>query len=549
MGSMEVTNKKPAYSPGFLLTFFKLLLKIRRGFNQKLLVMVVHMDDPLLEVKGVHKTFDGVVHALKGVDLEARENEIVGVVGENGAGKSTLMKILVGVYTPDKGELFHKGRSIPFPKNPKEAAKRGISIVYQENGVIPWLRVYQFLFLGHEDKYVKFMRLQTDIMRQQAREILEELHVVCNVDAFMHELPLSTQKMIEIARAILGVRLEREDGSTTPIIILDEPTSPLTDEERRELFKDLIGMKKNASFIFISHIIPEVMEFTDRVYVLRDGNLVAHYDLSREKMTEEDLFRAIVGRKSSEYVSSFEVGEVSTREVLLSAENLTKTGHYYDISFELRKGTCIGFFGPSGSGKTQIIRTIAGLMSYDDGELMVKNNVLKADELPHERLMRGIGYFSGETGKELFLNWSIAKNISIINIAKVIGKFIPVIRFRSEKEMAERIVEKLEIKAPSVTTDCYSLSGGNKQKVSVGKWLERNPEILLLDDPTIGIDVGAREDIYKVLLEMKKRGISMILVSDEPKEYFILCDKIMFVLDGKVHKIMGPEEFRKVMST
>ncbi|UCB46916.1 MAG: sugar ABC transporter ATP-binding protein [Spirochaetota bacterium] len=507
------------------------------------------MNDKLLEVKEVYKTFDGVVQALKGVTIEARKNEIVGVVGENGAGKSTLMKILVGVYSPDSGELYHKEKLVPFPRNPKEAAKRGISIVYQENGVIPWLRVYQFLFLGHEDQYIKLLKLQMDRMKEQAREILSELHVECKVDAFMHELPLSTQKMVEIARAILGVRLESENAETTPIIILDEPTAPLTDEECKDLFKDLLKMKKNASFIFISHIIPEVMEYTDRVHVLRDGNLVAQYDLSKEKMTEEDLFRAIVGRKSSEYISRTEDREALSKELVLSANNLTKRGHFYDVSFDLHRGECVGFFGPAGSGKGRIIRTIAGLMNYDKGELKAKDQELKADELPHVRLARGIGYFSGETGKELFLNWSIAKNISIINMEKILGKVLPVIQFKAEKKMAEKIAEKLEIKAQSVSSECYSLSGGNKQKVSVGKWLERNPDILLLDDPTIGIDVGSREDIYEVLLEMKKNGISMILVSDEPKEYSILCDRIMFVMDGRIQKVIGPEEFRKVIST
>jgi ribose transport system ATP-binding protein len=511
--------------------------------------MVKPMEDALLEVKGVFKTFDGVVHALNGVSINARAHEIVGVVGENGAGKSTLMKILVGVYTPDKGEMYHKGKSVPFPRNPKEAAMRGISIVYQENGVIPWLRVHQFLFLGHEEKYIKFMKLQSDRMKEKACEILEELHVACNVDAFMHELPLSTQKMVEIARAILGVRLESEDGDTIPIIILDEPTAPLTDEERKKLFRDLLKMKKNATFFFISHIIPEVMEFTDSVHVLRDGNLVAQYDFSKGKMTEEDLFRAIVGRKSSEYISRVEERRVSSGEVVLSAKNLTKQGHFYDISFELNKGTCVGFFGTSGSGKSKIIRTIAGLENFDMGELTVKGQELKTGELPHVRLGKGIGYFSGETGKELFLNWTIAKNVSIINMEKILGKVFPVIRFRAERSMAERIVGKLEIKAPGVGTDCYALSGGNKQKVSVGKWLERNPGILLLADPTIGIDVGAREDIYEVLLEMKKSGISMILVSDEPKEYSILCDRIMFVMEGRIQKVLDSKEFRQVMST
>jgi ribose transport system ATP-binding protein len=264
--------------------------------------MGMPIDTSLLEVRGVSKTFDGVVRALDDVSITVYPNEIVGVVGENGAGKSTLMKILVGVYAPDKGELYYAGNQIPFPKNPKEAATRGISTVYQEHGVIPLLKVYQFLLLGHEEKYVKFSRLQTDRMKKHSREILEELHVKCDVDSFMHELPLSTQKMVEIVRAILSVRLAQGDNHATSIIILDEPTAPLTIEERRELFSDLLEMKKNASFIFVSHIIPEVMEFTDRVHVLRDGKLVAHYDLSQEKITEEDLFKAIVGREFSETI-------------------------------------------------------------------------------------------------------------------------------------------------------------------------------------------------------------------------------------------------------
>jgi len=511
--------------------------------------MVTPMDAPLLEVKGVSKTFDGVVRALDDVSIAVRQNEIVGVVGENGAGKSTLMKILVGVYSPDKGELYYRGSKVPFPRNPKEAAKRGISVVYQEKGVIPLLKVYQFLFLGHEDKYVKLSTLQIDNMKKQAREMLEELHVKCDVENFMYELPLPTQKMVEIARAILSARLERGDADVTPIIILDEPTAPLTIEERRELFSDILEMKKNASFIFVSHIIPEVMEFTDRVHVLRDGKLVAHYDLSQEKITEEDLFRAIVGRESSEYISKPEVKGVVSEEVVLTAKNLTKNGCYYDISFDLHQGECIGIFGPAGSGKSEIIETIAGRISFEGGGLIVRGQKVKANELPHFRLGRGIGYFSGEIGKELFLNWPITKNISIVNIERILlRKLIPVISFNAEKKMAERIVKRLRIRAPSVNTDCYSLSGGSKQKVSVGKWLERNPDILLLEDPTIGIDVGAREDIYETALEMKKSGISMILVSDDPKEYSMLCDQIMFIKDGRIQKVLSPEEFGKVMA-
>jgi ribose transport system ATP-binding protein len=508
--------------------------------------MATPIDTPLLEVRGVSKTFDEVVHALDDVSISVYPNEIVGVVGENGAGKSTLMKILVGVYAPDKGELYYGGRQIPFPKNPKEAATRGISTVYQEKGVIPLLRVYQFLLLGHEENYVKFSRLQTDRMKKHAREILEELHVKCDVESFMHELPLSTQKMVEIVRAILSVRLAQGDDHGTSIIILDEPTAPLTIEERRELFSDLLEMKKNASFIFVSHIIPEVMEFTDRVHVLRDGRLVAHYDLSQEKITEEDLFKAIVGRESLETIYKPEVERVVSEEVVLAAKNLTKHGCYYDVSFDLHKGECLGIFGPAGSGKSEIIRTIAGLMRFGEGNLIIKGQEVKADEDPHVRLVKGIGYFSGETGKELFLNWPITKNISLVNIEKTIRKPLPVISFSAERRMAQKVMDELRIRAPSVNTDCYSLSGGNKQKVSVGKWVERSPAILVLEDPTIGIDVGAREDIYETIMEMKRSGISMILVSDDPKEYSALCDQIMYIREGRMQGVLSPEEFEEV---
>lgn len=507
------------------------------------------IDASIVEIKGVSKTFDGVVHALDDVSMVIRKNEIVGVVGENGAGKSTLMKIMVGVYPPDNGEWYYRGIKVPFPKNPKEAAKRGISIVYQEKGVIPCLKVYQFLLLGHEDKYVKISKLNTDKMRKHAREILEEFHVKCDVENFMYELSLSTQKMVEIARAILSVRLEYEGDDIAPIIILDEPTAPLTIEERRELFSDILNMKKNASFIFVSHIIPEVMEFTDRVYVLRDGKMVIHYDLSEEKVTEEDLFRVIVGKESSEYTYKSEIKRVVSEETVLTVKNLTNNGCYYDISFDLHKGECIGIFGTAGSGKSEIINTIAGLTSFEEGTLIVKSQEVKTKEHPSVRLARGIGYFSGETGKELFLNWPITKNISIINIEKILRKFIRVISFNSEKQMAEKIVQRMRIKTPSVNADCYSLSGGSKQKVSVGKWVERSPDILLLEDPTIGIDVGARNDIYETILEMKKSGISMILVSNEPKEYSMLCDKIISIKGGRIQKVLSPERFKQVMTT
>jgi ribose transport system ATP-binding protein len=216
--------------------------------------MVNKTGAPILRVKNVSKTFGGVVCALDDVGLEVYPNEIVGVVGENGAGKTTLMKILVGIHAPDRGEWEHNGVVVPFPRNPKEAARKGISIVYQEKGVIPSIKAYQFLFLGNEEKHERRWGLQIGKMKQHAREILEEFHVQCNIEDFMYDLPLSTQKMVEICKAVLRIRLEQNRDTTDSVIILDEPTAPLTLEERRGMLSEILRMKSNTSFVYVTHI-------------------------------------------------------------------------------------------------------------------------------------------------------------------------------------------------------------------------------------------------------------------------------------------------------
>jgi ABC-type sugar transport system ATPase subunit len=388
--------------------------------------------------------------------------------------------------------------------------------------------------------------LQVKKMKEYASEILKEFRINCSIEDNMYDLPLSTQKMIEIARAIVSLRLEHGDGAEL-VIILDEPTAPLTIEEREELFKQIIHMKKSVSFVFVSHIMHEVMEFTDRVHVLRDGKEVAEFDMSKEKVSEETLFKVIAG-KDSTGLKRAKIPKEIHGDVVLEAINLTKNGSYYDASLTLRKGECLGIFGSAGAGQSEIIRTIAGLQNFDNGELIISGRHVKAKELPHTRLARGIGYFSGETGKELFLNWSIAKNVTILNISKIIWKFFRVINFKAEKRLAENIISNLKIKTPSANAACYSLSGGNKQKVSVGKWFERNPDIFLLENPTIGIDVGAREDIYEAIFNMKERGISMILVSDDPKEYSFLCERIIYVRSGRISEVLSVKEFNEVIS-
>jgi ribose transport system ATP-binding protein len=510
--------------------------------------MVNKSGTPILRVKDISKTFGGVVCALDDVSLEVYPNEIVGVVGENGAGKTTLMKILVGIHTPDRGEWEHNGVIVPFPRNPKEAARKGISIVYQEKGVIPSLKVYQFLFLGNEEKYSGRGGLQIGRMKKHAREILEEFHIQCGIEDFMYNLPLSTQKMVEIAKAVLSIRLEQNRDTTDSVIILDEPTAPLTIEERRGLLGEILRMKSNTSFVYVTHIMREVMEYMDEVVVLRDGKRVGSFDMSAQKVTEADLSSAIVGREVLEQRGEKRLPSEGG-EVVLSAKDITTRGCFYDISFDLHRGECIGLFGPAGSGKSEIIRTLAGLRSRDSGRLLVLGREAKPGEPSHKRLSRGVGYFSGDTANELLHDWPITKNISLLNISKVVGKVLRFLRFKAEKAMASKIVEQLRIRTPGVTTLISSLSGGSKQKVNVGKWFEKNPAILLLEDPTIGIDVGSRQDIYQAVLAMKRKGMSMILVSDDLKEYSTLCDGILLMKQGRVTERISAEQLSEVLKT
>jgi ABC-type sugar transport system ATPase subunit len=507
--------------------------------------------NPILELKNVSKTFNGIIHALDDVSMAVGEKQMASVVGENGAGKSTLMKILVGLHQPDAGELYYRGVKVPFPKGPSEAMRRGISIVYQEKGVIPHLKVWQFLLLGCENEFSKFSKLETKKMKEFGRELLDELHLTRYLEDYMYELPPSKQKLVEVVRAFLNIKLMCRDPTVTPIIILDEPTSPLEIEEREELLNYITEMKKESTFIFVSHIISEVISFSDIIYVLRDGKIVAYHDQPKE-VSEEELFKEIVGRTPSDFTAKYMPyleGKIE-KEVVMSCRNVTAKGYFYDCSFDLHKGECIGFFGPIGSGKSEILKSIYGLMDFDEGTLIVKGKEIGRNEPPHAKIKKGVGYFSGDPTKELFLQWSIAKNISIINLKDIINKVlkvIPTISFSAEKLLAENVVKKLNIKVPNVGVDCYSLSGGTKQKVSIGRWLQKFPEIFMLEDPTVGIDVGTREEIYETLLEMKKNGISMILVSDDPKEYAILCDRIFFLRNGKIEKVLSNSEFRQVM--
>lgn len=502
---------------------------------------------PVLEARSVSKTFDGTIRALQDVSVAIHEGEIVGVLGENGAGKSTLMKILGGVYPPDQGEWVYRGQRESFPSNPAEAAERGVAVVHQEQGIVPALKVFEYLFLGHEEvKRGGGRILDTAAMREQSEEILREFGIDVDADAFLYEVPPAAQKMIEIARAVALIRRKKSSASRYPIVILDEPTAPLSPEERELLFGYLEGLKSRSSFVLVTHNLNEVIRLCDRVYVLRDGREVARYSIHEDQVTERDLITAVAGARASETVAQPGSTVAPDAAVVLEVRHLTRARAYTDISFELRAGECVGLYGPKGCGKAEVLRTLAGLLPFDEGLLEIHGQAARPGEGVPARLQKGVGYFTGELERELFFNLPVAANVSMVNLAQITQR-LGFLKLGAEREMALRVIERLRVKAAQPHGSCRSLSGGNKQKVSLGRWLERRPKILLLENPTIGVDVGARQEIYQALLEMKREGIALVLVSDDTKEYVTLCDRVVFMRDGKAERSLDGVAFAEVV--
>lgn len=504
---------------------------------------------PVLEARSVSKTFDGTIRALQDVSVAIYEGEIVGVLGENGAGKSTLMKILGGVHPPDEGEWIYRGRKESFPSNPAEAAERGVAVVHQEQGIIPALKVFEYLFLGHEElKHAGARILDAAAMRAQSVELLREFDIDVDADAFLYEVPPAAQKMIEIARAVSLIRRKKSSPERYPIVILDEPTAPLSPEERELLFGYLESLKSRSSFVLVTHNLGEVIRLCDRVYVLRDGREVARYAVREDQVTERDLITAVAGARVSEAADQPRGTVAPDAPVVLQVRGLTRARSYSGISFELRAGECVGLYGPKGCGKAEVVRTLAGLLAFDAGSLEIHGQPARPREGVPVRLQKGVGYFTGELERELFFNLPVAANVSMVNLNKIARK-LGLLKLGDEREMARRVIERLRVKAAHPHGSCRSLSGGNKQKVSLGRWLERRPRILLLENPTIGVDVGARQEIYQALLEMKREGIALILVSDDTKEYVTLCDRVVFMRDGKAERSLDGVAFAEVVAS
>lgn len=484
------------------------------------------MNEVVLDVRNVSKSFPGV-QALDNINLQIRQHEIVGLVGENGAGKSTLLKILIGAYQPEEGEIIIRGKPARI-SSVKDAEEYGLAMVFQEPLLLPNLSVRENIFLGNEENFLRFGVINWKAMDEQVLKQLKKLDLTLDPRSYIYNLSFATRQMLELARA-----LSLEDRTNfEPIIILDEPTTVLEKAEIKLLFDKIIQLKEHASLVFVSHHLEEILEITDRIYVFKDGRNVAELKTSETDISE--LHRLMVGRElKGEY---YRLGKqtLPSEEIVLKVEDLSKKGSYSEVNFELHKGEIIGFAGVLGSGREGVCRAIAGVERQDAGRIQIEGKNLQPGS-PSAAIKSGIGYVPQERGVEgLVLYLSIGPNITLPDLSSVFRRGF--LSHKAERELAENWIRLMSIKAPGPDTLCLNLSGGNQQKVVVSKWLATKVKVFVLDHPTRGIDVGAKEEVYELIRELAAQGIAFLLIADTLEETIGLSNVIFTMKDGKITK-------------
>ncbi|OGO37071.1 MAG: ABC transporter ATP-binding protein [Chloroflexi bacterium RBG_16_56_8] len=485
----------------------------------------------MLEVRNISKSFPGV-KALDHVNLQVRKNEIVGLVGENGAGKSTLLKILIGAYQADEGELLVGGESVR-PRSVKEASDYGLAMVFQEQSLLSNLAVRENIFLGNEEPFLRFGVINWKKMDQAARVQLKKVELDLDPATYTDTLNFATRQMVELAR----VMTLEDRTSRHPIIILDEPTTVLENNEVKLLFERLRSLKERASIIFVSHHLDEILEISDRVYIFKDGKNIA------ERKTREthvgELHRLMVGRElKGEYYRESKQATPGD-DVVLSIQHLTKKGAYHDVTFDLRRGEIIGLAGVLGSGREEVCRTVAGIVVPDSGQVCLGDFQLPFGR-PAAAIKAGIGYVPQDRGSEGLITYlSIGPNITLPSLGQVVRRGF--LDLRHEKNMTVEWINRLGIKTPGPDALCLNLSGGNQQKVVLAKWLASQVKIFVLDHPTRGVDVGAKEDVYELVRALAQQGIAMLLISDTLDETIGLSNAILTMKDGRItQRIAAP---------
>ena len=476
----------------------------------------------VLRTKELTKKFPGVV-ALNKVDFKLREGEIHALVGENGAGKSTFSKILAGTYYPSYGEIYLNEKRVNI-KNPLEALNLGIGMVYQERDLVPCFTATENIFLGQEMLHSGFLR--TDVMREKVINLMQEIGVDVPIDIPINELRPSDQQVIEILKIMLLKPL---------IMILDEPTSSLTEKETTAFFNLLKSIKKKVSIIFISHCLEEVFEISDQITVLRDGEKIGTVDT--KEISHKEIVKMMVDREIKDL---YPKEKIPMGKVMLEISDL-RADKLKEISLKVRKGEIVGLAGMVGSGRTELVETIFGLRKLKKGQIML-NDQQVFPNCPSAMIKKGVFLIPEDRRTAgLIPNMNVSENLSIAHLSKVCSGWL--ISNYQEKGLAQDLVKKFNIKVSDISQQINILSGGNQQKVVIGKWLAEKAKLLLMDEATAGIDVGAKREIYKIMMNLAKGGVAIIFTSSDLPELIGICDHIYVLNQGRITAEFNRENF------
>ncbi|WP_250454124.1 sugar ABC transporter ATP-binding protein [Caballeronia sp. ATUFL_M2_KS44] len=474
---------------------------------------------PLISVDKLSKRFPGV-RALHEVKFDLMPGEVHALMGENGAGKSTLMKILAGVYSRDSGDMFVDGQPVEFT-SPREAQALGIGIIHQELHLMNHLTVAQNIFIGREPRKLMGLLLDEDKLNEAARDILSRMHVNLDPRTIVGTLTVASQQMVEIAKAL---------SFDSRVLIMDEPTSALNDAEIAELFRIIRQLRdRGVGIVYISHKMDELEQISDRVTVLRDGEYVA--TVSTRETSVDTIIGMMVGRTLTD-LTSF-LGGSEQGDVALDVRHLNAGPLVRDVSFTLRKGEILGFAGLMGAGRTEVARAVFGADPIESGEIIVKGAKAHIKQ-PSDAVARGIGYLSEDRKRfGLATGMDVESNIVMSNLGKFLwaGMFLRRMRIRKS---ASHFIGLLAIRTPSPTQPVRLLSGGNQQKIVIAKWLERDCDVLFFDEPTRGIDVGAKSEIYRLLRALAGQGKAIVMISSELPEILRMSDRIVVMCEGRI---------------
>lgn len=473
------------------------------------------MSKYILELKGITKIFPGV-KALDDVQFQLKSGEIHALMGENGAGKSTFIKVITGVHQAEEGQMFLDGKEVHF-KGPLDARAAGIAAIYQHVTSYPHLTVAENIFMGHEKLKRGF--IQWPEMNAAANKVLSELNADFDATEEMGALSVAQQQMVEIAKAL---------SMEARIIIMDEPTAALTKRESEELYKIAEKLRdEGTSIIFISHRFEDMYRLASRVTVFRDSQYIGTYNV--DEITNSDLVKAMVGREIKDL---FPKPDVKIGDEVLRVEQLSRTGYFKDVSFNVKAGEILGFTGLVGAGRTEVVQTLFGIERYTSGKVFLDGKEVKINS-PMEATKLGIGLLPEDRQHEgLILDWGIGHNITLAELKKYSKNGI--INTKKENESAKDLAEKVDTKAQTIFDKASSLSGGNQQKIVVAKILASDLKVIILDEPTKGVDVGAKAEIYEIMGDLAKQGYAIIMISSEMPEILGMADRIVVMCNGKI---------------